>query len=357
MKICILINDLNNRAGTERSATLIANSLAEHGYDVSILSFVDVVEPGYKINDKIKIINLGVKCKNNKTGYIKIVKAIRSLVIKEKFDVFIEAEVYNRLFTTLAMRGTKTKVITWEHFNFFVTLNRKERKFARWLAAKYSDAIVTLTEKDKLNYLNNLKCTAIVENIANTLVYYPERFSNLESKKVLAVGRFNYQKGFDVLIEVWNKSKMKDRGWILEIVGDGEEKTKIEDLIKKYNLSNSIKLSPATNKIEEKYLEANLYAMTSRFEGFPMVLIEALSFGLPVVSFDCQTGPSELIKDGENGYLIEDKDIDTFAERLNIISEDSQILKQMGLYARESIKNLDIKYISEKWINLLERIK
>lgn len=357
MKICVLINDLNNRAGTERSATLIANALSSLGYDICILSFADVIKPGYDINKDIKIINLGVKCKNNKIGYIKIIKAIRNIMISEKVDILIEAEVYNRLFTTVALRNIKTKVITWEHFNFFVTLNRPERKFARWLAAKYSDAIVTLTEKDKLNYLNNLKCKALVENIPNTLVYYPNEFSNLNSKKALAVGRLNYQKGFDRLIDIWNKSSMKEKGWTLEIVGDGDEKNRIEELIKKYNIQDSVILTSATNKIEEKYLESNLYVMTSRFEGLPMVLIEALSFGLPVVSFDCQTGPSELIYNGENGYLIKDSNIEMFANQLNLLAEDDHKIKQMGMVARESIKNLDIKYIAEKWTNLIERIK
>lgn len=357
MKICFLINNLNNRAGTERSATLIANSLAENGYNVSILSFVDVDKPGYDINNNIKIIDLGVKCKNNKIGYFKIVKAIKKLMIKEQVDVLIEAEVYNRLFTTLALKNIKTKVITWEHFNYFVTLNRKERKFARWLAAKYSDAIVTLTEKDKLNYLKNLNCNALVKNIANTLVYYPKEFSKLESKKVLAVGRLNYQKGFDVLIEIWNKSYMKEKGWMLEIVGDGEDREKLERKIEQYNLQSSIILTPATNQIQEKYLQSNLYVMTSRFEGFPMVLIEALAFGLPAISFDCQTGPSELIHDGENGYLIEDNNIDMFVDRLNALSLDNAKIKCMGSNATESIKDLDIKYISKKWIDLIERIK
>lgn len=358
MKICYIVNDLNRKAGTEKAVTLIANKMAEMNNDVSILSFVDVESPGYKINESINIINFNMKGKSLKTHYFEAVKRIRDIVKDGNFDYVVEAEVYNRLFTTYALRNSKTKIITWEHFNYYVTLGRKERAFARRLAARYSDAIVTLTELDKKNYNANLNCRGIVKAINNPAEFKPLNGCDYNSKNILAIGRFTYQKGFDILLKCWKKinESNKDEEWTLNIVGDGEDKEKLQQYIKEEGLESTVRLCEPTSEIEKYYLNSSIYVMTSRFEGLPMVLIEAMSFGLPVVSLNCQTGPSDLIEDGKNGFLCEFEDYDGFAEKVQELMKNTGKREVIGKEAKNIINKLDIDVITNKWLDLFEEL-
>lgn len=357
MKICYIVNDLNKRAGTEKAVTLIANKMAELGHDITILSFINIVSPGYKLNENIKILDLDIQG-SLKVKYISVIKKIRKIVKKYNFDFVVEAEVYNRLFTTTALAYLDVKVVTWEHFNYFVTLGRKERAFARVLASKYSDAIVTLTERDRNNYLDNLKCKAIIKSIPNAVEFTPQFTCNYENKNILAVGRLTYQKGFDILLRCWNDVVKcgKASGWILNIVGNGEDKEKLENYIIENGIEKNVIIHEPTSKIEEFYKGSSIYVMTSRFEGLPMVLIEAMSFGMPVVSLDCQTGPAELIVDGENGYLCEVDDFETFCTRLISLIECIEMREVMGKEAKKVIDRLDIDIILNKWIELFKEL-
>lgn len=358
MKICYIVNDLNRKAGTEKAVTLIANKMAQLNNDVSIISFVDVISPGYKLDKSIKIINLNMQGKSLRTHYFEVAKKLRDIAENNKFDYIIEAEVYNRLFTTYALRKTKAKIITWEHFNYYVTLGRKERAFARRLAARYSDAIVTLTELDRKNYNNNLKCRGIVKAIGNPVEFISQEECNYSAKNILAIGRFTYQKGFDILLQCWKKvnESIRNEGWILNIVGDGEDKEKLQQYIIDEGLEGTVKLCEPTSEIEKYYLNSSIYVMTSRFEGLPMVLIEAMSFGLPVVSLNCQTGPSDLIEDGKNGFLCGLKDYDTFVNKLEELMKNVEIRRTIGKEAKNVSNKLNIDIISNKWLELFEEL-
>lgn len=358
MKICYIVNDLNRKAGTEKAVTLIANKMAELDNDVSILSFVDVISPGYKIHESINIINLNMKNKSLKIYYFEVVKKIIDIIKDNCFDYVIEAEVYNRLFTTYALRKSKAKIITWEHFNYYVTLGRKERAFARCLAARYSDAIVTLTELDKKNYITNLKCRGIIKAIGNPVEFRPTNKCEYNSKNVLAVGRFTYQKGFDILLKCWKRinESNKNGEWKLNIVGDGEDKKKLQQFIREERLENTVRICEPTSEIAKYYLNSSIYVMTSRFEGLPMVLIEAMSFGLPVVSLNCQTGPSDLIEDGKNGFLCDFKDYDSFCEKVEYLMKDKEIREKIGNEAKNITNKLDIDVIANKWMDLFEEL-
>ncbi|MEG0297760.1 MAG: glycosyltransferase family 4 protein [Clostridium sp.] len=359
MKICFIVNDLNMKAGTERAVTIVANNLSKAGYDITILSFMDVKKSGYELHKDVKVVDLNVGTTNFKLGYFKVVKNLRNIVKTGKYDFVVEAEVYNRLFSMFALKGLSTKLITWEHFNYFVTLGRKERAFARKLAAKYSDAVVTLTEADRINYEQNEKCVAKIRAIANPVVFKPEEKSKLDNKSVLAIGRLTYQKGFDILLECWKRLKEQDptNEWILNIVGEGEDREKLEAFIKQNNLEGSIFLKGATSNIKDYYLESSIYAMTSRFEGLPMVLIEALSFGIPIVSMDCQTGPAELITSGENGYLSEMDDTQEFVNNMITIMNDNELRKTMGRNTEQVLGKLDEDVILNKWVDLFKELK
>lgn len=223
------------------------------------------------------------------------------------------------------------------------------------LLVKEYDKTILLTEEDLKNWKNKLN----MEVIPNSIPNIPFGVSNCENKKVISVGRLDGQKGYDRLIEVWKivKSKAKTSEWILEIYGEGIDRNLIEKKIKDYDLQSSIFLKGITNKIEEKYQESSIYIMTSRYEGFGMVLIEAMAFGLPVISFDCLSGPSDIIKNGVDGYLVENGNIEKMAERIHYLMRNKIIRKQMGKNARKNIERFSNEIVMKSWKELFEKLK
>ena len=354
MKICFFTGDISKKAGTERVSTIIANELAKNGHEVYMLSLVKCSKSGFELNKNIKIISLEKGSGNNKKNFVPLVKEIRQLLKKYKFDILIEVDVMLRIFTVLANLNLDTKIISWEHFNFRTNLGTKLRDIARKIAAKKSDYIITLTETDKIDYEQNLNCKAKVKAIENPLVFYSKKCSSLENKIALSVGRMNYQKGFDMLIEAWAKVISKDDSWILRIAGDGEDIEKIKKQAKELNIYNNVQFLGLINDVEKEYLNASIYIMSSRFEGFPMVLLEAMACGLPVVSFDCHTGPRDMIKNGEDGFLVKKNDTDALAEKVCKLMHDQKVRKKFGKKAKESISRFSLDKIMEKWNYVLE---
>ena len=214
------------------------------------------------------------------------------------------------------------------------------------------DRFVVLTEEDKRYWgeLNN------IEVIPNAITYIPSEKSNLENKKVVAVGRYSFQKGFDRLIEAWRIVVKDFPDWKLDIVGDGEEYEKLKKLISGYGLDNSVALIKTKKNIGDVYRNASVYAMTSRYEGLPMVLLEAQSYGLPVVSFDCKCGPKDIIDEGENGFIVADGNISLFAVRMAELMKDMSLRKRMGEKAGISILKYDEATVMGKWIQTFKSI-
>lgn len=173
--------------------------------------------------------------------------------------------------------------------------------------------------------------------------------NNLNSKVILNVGRMTADKQQIRLLDIWNNTKEKN-GWQLWIVGDGEEKEHINKAIKKYRMEESVKVIKPTKKIVEIYKQASIFALSSRVEGFGMVLLEAMSFGIPCISFDCPSGPRDVIMNGYNGFLIENMNDHEFVKKLQemILMSDDE-LKELGNNAFETVKSWDNEGILAKW--------
>ena len=173
--------------------------------------------------------------------------------------------------------------------------------------------------------------------------------NNLNSKVILNVGRMTADKQQIRLLKIWNNTKKKN-GWQLWIVGDGEEKERINKAIKMQRMEDSVKVIKPTKRIVEIYKQASIFALSSRVEGFGMVLLEAMSFGIPCISFDCPSGPRDVVKDGYNGFLIENMNDDEYANKLQemILMSDVE-LQELGNNAFETVKNWDNKEILAKW--------
>ncbi len=356
MKICFFIGDISKKAGTERVTTIIASEMAAIGHEVYIMSLVNSPKAGYDINEDVKIIALKNGSGNNKKNFIPLINEIRKTVKKYKFDVLVEADVILRIFTVPACLGLSLSVISWEHFNFNNNLGLKLRDIARKLAAKHSKYIITLTETDRKSYLANLKCRAVVKAIENPLVFYPDEYTDCTKKVVLTVGRLNYQKGYNFLLDAWKIVSFKHPDWTLRIAGTGELEQQLKKQSQELNINSTVNFLGQISNMAEEYKNASIYAMSSRFEGFPMVLLEAMSFGLPVVSFDCHTGPGDMITNGEDGILVKNQDVEGLANGICKLIEDEALRKAMSLKARNNIKRFSKENILCKWNEVFQSI-
>lgn len=356
-KICFLSGDMSRSGGTERVLAIIANELCkkEDLFEIHILSTVNEnMTSFFPLDKRIKQSRiLNDKALNFKKQYFKVVKGIRNYVKKNNIDVFIDVEVISSIFSIPATRFTSTKHIAWEHFNFYENNGSFLRALARKIDAKFSDYIITLTEEDKNNYLNNLKIIGKIDYIYNPMEIKEVKKCSLHSKQIVSVGRLTYQKGFDMLIDVAKDVLEKNKEYKWLILGDGEDKNRLQEKINKYNLQDRLILKGKVSNVEDYYKNSSLYVMTSRFEGLPMTLLEAKSYKMPIVSFDCPTGPSEIIRNNINGYLVKANDIKEMSNKVNSVLLDDKKLKKFSDKAELDIDKFNINSIINKWTNIL----
>ncbi|MCO8070184.1 glycosyltransferase family 4 protein [Acinetobacter lwoffii] len=356
-KICFLIGNLSSSGGTERVTTLIANNLVEYSkYEISILSLVDGKIPFFDLDPKISIHSLHDKKVSFKSNYLSTVWNIRKFVQVQKIDTLIVVDSIACIFTIPALLGLKVKHISWEHFNFNNNNGVKLRDLSRKLAAKYCDYVITLTEKDKILWENNLKnINAQVIAISNPCPFpiIQSYTKEKNTKIVLAVGRLTHVKGFDMLLQAWTHVHQFLPEWHLKIVGEGEDREKLSNFILNNNLTSSVELVGNTNNIKDYYEQAEILCLSSHFEGFPMVLLEAQAFGLPIVAFDCETGPAEILADTDS-ILVPQNNINLFASSLIDLMKNEEKRKLINFKSKEKAKLYQPQSIIKHWTKLLD---
>lgn len=190
--------------------------------------------------------------------------------------------------------------------------------------------------------------------IYNPLPFYPEQTSDCTAKEVIAVGRYAYQKGFDLLIETWRIVAQKHPDWNLRIYGGGDRSDFLA-LKDKYHL-DTLYLEEQTPDIIRNYCRSSIFVLSSRYEGFGMVITEAMSCGVPPVSFTCPCGPRDIIDDGKNGLLVENGNIEMLAEKICYLIENDEIRRKMGQQARIDVERFKIEQIAEQWKQLFESL-
>nr|CAA87701.1 wbcM [Yersinia enterocolitica] len=356
-KIAFFGGDISHTGGTERVSITLANYLVKNGYQVVIISLSGNKPPKFPVDESIKLVSLFDEKRRFSLAYFSVVVRLRRILVDESIDILIDVDTMLALFSTTALLGTKIKHISWEHFNYKSNLNIKSRKLARKIAAKYSDAVVTLQRRSWL--LARRKQISRKNNIyiQPFAFWNPKiKLTKRNSQIVLALGRLTNIKGFDLLLDIWVKVEEQSSNWKLIIAGDGEDKNLLLDKIKEFNLKN-VELLPSTLHVSDLYDQSAIYAMTSRFEGFPMVLLEAKASGLPIIAYDCDTGPSELIINNEDGLLIPFSDSNAFARQLILLMNDDDLRESMSLRSLKNAEKYKIEVaIGDKWKSLIEKI-
>ncbi len=224
--------------------------------------------------------------------------------------------------------------------NFLHSCKYKLRNFG----AQKFDRFVALSKESAAEW-NNI--TPII--ISNPLVFNSNVSSTNESKIVIFVGRHSHEKGIDRLLSIWNNVHQKHPDWTLEIYGKIDSSETYKKAAKQMKIDSSIRFFAPVSDIQNKYANASILVMTSRCEGFPMVLLEAMSCRLPVVAFDCPIGPRSIITNNEDGFLIEDGNSERFASQVNALIEDELLRKKMGIQAQENIQRYTLEIIMEQW--------
>lgn len=350
--ITFLVGNLNNAGGTERVSILIANELSKRNFKVSILNLSGGDNPFFEVDSKILVHSLFPKKISMKANFFSAIWKIRQFVNSNEIDTLIVVDSISCIFTLPALIGLKTKHICWEHFNFINNNGNKLRDIARKLAARHCDVVVTLTHRDQELWENGIKkINANMVTIPNPCTFQKtNNIPNLDYKIVLAVGRLTKVKGFDLLLEAWAKVYQHNQEWMLRIVGDGEERENLQNLASHLSISDRVEFVGKVDNVAEYYKASSFLCLSSRNEGLPMVMLEAQAFGLPIVAFDCDTGPAEIIENEKNGYLVKNQDVDQLSfNLLQMMSVSKQDYNFMIDNSKRNLLLFEIDKIISGW--------
>ena len=217
---------------------------------------------------------------------------------------------------------------------------------------RHLDRFVVLTDEDKASW-SEIKNVMVIHN---PLSFKVQKISSHNTKRVIAVGRYTYQKGIDLLLRTWQKVEKQCPDWELAIFGDGD-KTPYEKMAVDLGIDLSrCFLNGRTDKIREEYAKSSIYVLSSRFEGFGMVLVEAMACGLSVVSFACPCGPRDIIKNGVDGFLVDNGDVEQLTQQLVLLMKDETKRLLTSDAAIQNVQRFQLEQIGEKWKNLFEDV-
>ena len=375
LKLVYLTPALYMAGGVERVLTLKANYFAEHfGYDVTIiLTEGKGKSPFYPLSDRIKVVNLDIgfeqlwNCSFLKKIFVYLKKqrqykkALTAELMKLSPDITVS--LLRREINFLIGIKDGSKKIGELHVNRlnYRNFEANDTNFIKQLFAKLwmsnlvkqlkrLDRFVVLTEEDKLAW-PELKNVSV---IPDPLSFVPTAQSTLGVKRVIAVGRYVYQKGFDLLLQAWAKIERQCPDWMLVVYGDGD-RAPYEQMMRNLGIDTSrCLLNGPTTDIQREYVNSSLFVFTSRFEGFGMVLVEAMACGLPVVSFACPCGPKDIVRDGEDGFLVENGNIDELVQQLMKLMVDHRLRTAFARHAQQNAQRFNIEQTALRWKSVFE---
>ena len=363
--------------GMERVLTMKANYFADHfGYDITIILTDGEDKPiFYPLSDKVKVVNLNIGFEELWTCsfikkiviYLKKQYLYKKMLKKELMRIRpdITVSMLRREINFINEIKDGSKKIGEIHINRanFRNFDAKDDNFIKRLFAKIwmndltnklkrLDRFVVLTEKDKEAWveLDN------VYVIPNPLSFILQNVSKLTEKRVIVVGRYCHEKGYDLLLKAWRIVQNSIADWRLEVYGEGD-RSQYDEMISSLNIDrHRCILHGRSSNIQDEFEKSSLAVCSSKFEGFGLVITEAMSCGLPVVSFDCPWGPRAIIQDGEDGLLVENGNVEKLAEALIMMIQHPEMRSKMAAKAIENVQRFSIEKIAEKWRSLFDSL-
>ncbi len=372
MKIAYCVPRITTSGGIERILANKAKFLLDRGYEVYfILTDKTDEKPFFDFDKRIIFYNLdceftarGVKkqitYRKNKDTYL---KGLTIALDEIKPDIAIS--IFDKYSRYLYKVNDGSKKIIERHFGKY----KRPRYISRFETSswgriithlyrktdydivKHYDRFVVLTDEDK-NLWGNL---SNIMTIPNSIAFIPEKKSTNRDKRIIAVGRTSKQKQLDVLIKIWAKIAKKYPEWKLVTFGNGNL-TPLKELSSQLNIADQVINNQATENVQKEMANSSIYALSSKYEGMPLVLLEAMACGLPLVSFACKCGPRDIITDGEDGFLIKEGDLDDFADKLSLLIEDYELRHKMGVAASRNVLRFTEDIVMKKWMVLFDEL-
>ncbi|PWB13032.1 glycosyl transferase [Acinetobacter sp. AM] len=339
MKVLFIINSLKNKSGSERVAIELANKMAvSSDYDITLLNRESVKNnTAYPVADNVDVMAL--------TGNLfQFYKKLKMHISASAYDIVI---VHNmgKLSLLCAFVPNIKKLVILEHVSF-VSRPQKIQILSKLLYRKI-DQVVTLTQNDKVEFDQFHSNVFVIPNFSPFPVY---EHRNNESKEIVTIGRLTDQKNYIHLLKAWKEIYNLIPDWKLNIYGEGEHLQRLTDYIEQNSLQN-VFLKGVTSNVQKVYEQSAFFVMSSKYEGLPMVLIEAQSFGLPIVSYNCPYGPSDVISSNKNGLLVEDQNVQKLADAILKLASSPDLLQKFSQNSLLNAANYQPEQILQMWID------
>ena len=370
-KIVFCTPAIYSAGGIERVVTVKASYFAEHlGYHVFVIVTEGKGRDSYfSLSDKVEVINFELDFEELwKVSFLKKIaiyirkqrqfkkKLVSELMrISPDFTISTLRREINFL-TTIKDGSMKIGELHVNRANYrsMIGANFLNRLFSFfWMKSllghlKSLDKMIVLTDDALLDWpeLNN------VVKIPDPLPFKMDAKSDLSRRRIISIGRYDFDKGNDLLLQIWKRVEVKMPGWSLDIFGNGDREP-YQDMLQQLGIGRCYLHGP-THDVKKEYLSSSVFVLPSRYEGFGLVLIEAMSCGVPVISFDCENGPRSIISDGVDGFLIPPFDVDVYAEKLIMLMQNQSLRFEMGANAIKSAKQYDIERIGSQWKQLFD---
>ena len=362
MKITLAITSLDC-GGAERVAAAVANEWAAGGNAVSVITFQEKdKEPFFKLDSAVTLFNLGLSRPGRgiigKLSFnLKKILFLRKTILRQGPDVVISFMGQTNVSAIMALLGTKIPLIVTEHVDSRIYSSGIIWDFLMRVLYPFAVSLVAVSK-------GVLESFPVYIRKKGTVIYNPITVSSIEqpsmpggsAKKIIGMGRLNELKGFDLLLGAFSLIKDKNPSWSVEVWGEGEQRGELEALRDKLGLGERFKFPGVTGEPYKQFAKADLFVLSSRCEGFGIVLCEAMSQGLPAVSFDCPNGPAEIIRDKVDGILVPPEDIEALAKAMDHLMNNEAERKHMGLLAREVNERFKMSVIMPQWDKLIENI-
>lgn len=369
MNLLFLIHSLS-MGGAERVTVNLANHWVTKGWNVTIATLTDHEEDFYQLHPLVGRIRLGLAGESRGmfsalAGNAARIRAVRRLLLDLRPDVAVGMMTTANVLLALAGSGTGIPAIGSERIHPPALLvGRPWEVLRRWAYGRL-DALVALTKPSAawLQRYTRARRTVVIPNAVpwplsvGAPVRLPEELLPPDRHVLLAVGRFDRQKGFDLLLRAFSLIAARFPAWDLVIVGDGPERPALEQMVRDLGLAQRVVLVGSAGNVGDWYRRADLYVMSSRFEGFPNTLVEAMAHGVPAVSFDCATGPADIIRDGVDGLLVPPEDVEGLSSALSRLMSDDVLRQKLASRAVEARERFSIFRIAEMWEELFKELK